>query len=135
MPRRSHRGLRLRYRRGLRIKTNSARGGTVENIFARDIEIGNLLFAPIEIDLRYMSETGTFVPTVRNIVVERMHSAHSQYGLYIRAFDQTPLRGVVVRDSAFRGVTNGHVSEGDVDLTLTDVTVEVAPAQPVKGKS
>jgi polygalacturonase len=121
--------------RGLRIKTNSARGGIVENIFARDIEIGTLMFAPIEIDLQYMSETGTFVPNVRNIVVERMHSMHSRYGLYIRAFDKTLLRGVVVRDSAFRGVTNGHVIEGDVDLTLTDVTVEAAPPpKPEKRK-
>jgi len=113
--------------RGLRIKTNSARGGIVENIFARDIEIGNVLLAPIEIDLRYMSESGTFAPTVRNIVVERMHSAHSRHGLYIRALDQAPLQGVIVRDSAFRGVTNGHVIEGVVDLTLTGLTVEAAP--------
>jgi len=113
--------------RGLRVKTNSARGGVVENIFARDIEIGNVKLAPIEIDLRYMSESGDFPPTVRNIVVERMHSAHSQHGLFIVALKQTPLRGVVVRDSAFRGVTNGHVIEGVVDLTLTDVIVETAP--------
>ena len=112
--------------RGLRVKTNSARGGVIENIFARDIEIGNVQVAPIEIDLRYMSESGTFVPTVRNIVVERMHSAHSQHGLYIHGLAETPLRGVVVRDSTFRGVTNGHVIEGIVDLTLTDVTVEAA---------
>ena len=118
--------------RGLRLKTNSARGGVIENIFARDIEIGNVQLAPIEIDLRYMSESGTFIPTVRNIVVERMHSAHSRHGLYIRGLDKTPLRGVVVRDSMFRGVTNGHVIEGSVDLTLIDVTVEAAPAKEEK---
>jgi len=116
--------------RGLRVKTNSARGGVIENIFARDIEIGNVKLAPIEIDLRYMSESGDFPPAVRNIVVERMHSEHSQHGLFIVALKQTPLRGVVVRDSAFRGVTNGHVIEGIVDLTLTDVTVEAAPPPP-----
>jgi polygalacturonase len=121
--------------RGLRVKTNSARGGTVENIFARDIEIGNVKLAPIEIDLRYMSETGDFPPTVRNIVVERMHSEHSQHGLFIVALKEMPLRGVIVRDSTFRGVTNGHVIEGVVDLTLTDVTVEAAPPpKPEKRK-
>ena len=120
--------------RGLRIKTNSARGGTVENIFARDIEIGTVKVAPIEIDLRYMSESGAFPPTVRNIVVERMHSEHSQYGLLIIGLEHEPLRGVIVRDSAFRGVTNGHVIEGIVDLTLTDVTVETAPSKSEKRK-
>jgi polygalacturonase len=121
--------------RGLRVKTNSARGGVVENIFARDIEIGNVKLAPIEIDLRYMSESGDFPPTVRNIVVERMHSEHSQHGVFIVAMKEKPLRGVVVRDSAFRGVTNGHVIEGNVDLTLTDVIVEAAPPpKPEKRK-
>ncbi len=120
--------------RGLRVKTNSARGGTVENIFARDIEIGTVKIAPIEIDLRYMSESGAFPPTVRNIVVERMHSMHSQYGLLIIGLEHEPLRGVVVRDSTFRGVTNGHVIEGIVDLTLTDVTVETAPPKSEKRK-
>jgi polygalacturonase len=121
--------------RGLRVKTNSARGGVVENIFARDIEIGNVKLAPIEIDLRYMSESGDFPPTVRNIVVERMLSQHSQHGLFIVALKEMPLRGVVVRDSAFRGVTNGHVIEGVVDLTLTGVTVEAAPPpKPEKRK-
>ena len=118
--------------RGLRVKTNSARGGTVENIFVRDIEIGNVVLAPIEIDLRYQSESGAFAPTVRNIVVERMRSEHSEHGLYIRGLAQTPLRGVVVRDSTFRGVTNGHVIEGMVDLTLIDVTVEAVPPKKEK---
>jgi len=113
--------------RGLRLKTNTARGGFIENVFARDIEIGNVQLAPMEIDLQYdASESGTFIPTVRNIEVERMHSAHSRYGIYIRGLQQSPLRGVVVRDSSFKEVTNGHVIEGAVDLTLVNVSVETA---------
>jgi hypothetical protein len=46
--------------------------------------------------------------------------------VYIRALEQVPLRGVVVRDSTFRGVTNGHVIEGDVDLTFSHVITEAA---------
>ena len=113
--------------RGLRLKTNSARGGFIENVFARDIEIGNVLLAPVEIDVRYQDETGTFAPAVRNVLVERMHSAHSRYGIYIRALEQPSLRDIVIRDSAFRGVVAGHVIEGVVDLTLSGVTVEAEP--------
>ena len=36
------------------------------------------------------------------------------------------MRGVTLRDCAFRGVTEGHVIEGAVDLTL-GVIVEMAP--------
>ena len=110
--------------RALRLKTNSTRGGYIENVFVRDIEIGTVQLAPIEIDLRYMEESGEFLPAVRNIIVERMTSSHSKHGVYIRGLQQVPLKGVVVRDSTFRGVKSGHVIEGKVDLTLENVTVE-----------
>lgn len=112
--------------RGLRLKSNTLRGGFIENVFVRDIEIGTVQLAPIEIDLRYADETGDFAPSVRNIVVERMRSAHSRHGVYIRGVEKAAIRGIVIRESEFRGVTNGHVIEGTVDLTMTDVVVEAA---------
>lgn len=112
--------------RGLRMKTNTLRGGFIENVFVRDIEIGTVQLAPMEIDLRYDNESGPFVPTVRNILVERMTSARSRYGLYIRGLEKAPVRGVTLRECVFRGVTDGHVLEGAVDLSL-GVIVEMAP--------
>jgi polygalacturonase len=123
----------------LRIKTNTLRGGVIENVYVRDIEIGNVKLAPIEIDLRYEpGDSGSFLPTVRNVTVERMRSAHSRHGLYIRGLEQrgleqAPVRNIVVRDSVFRGVEAGHVIEGTVELTLINVTVEAAPKK--EGKS
>lgn len=119
--------------RGLRMKTNTMRGGTIENVFARDIEIGNVQLAPIEIDLRYEArESGPFIPVVRNVIVERMTSARSRYGLYIRGIEKAPLRGIVVRDSTFRGVAQNHLIEGTVDLTLSGLTVEAAKKEEKK---
>ena len=111
--------------RGLRLKTNSARGGFIENVFVRDIEIGNVKLAPVEIDLRYQPpESGPYKPVVRNIRVERMRSAHSRYGLYVRGLDDAPVTGLVVRDSAFRGVEDGDLIEGAVDIELHNLVVE-----------
>jgi polygalacturonase len=111
--------------RGLRLKTNSARGGFIENVFVRDIEIGTVQLAPIEIDLRYgPPESGAFKPVVRNIQVERMRSARSRHGVYIRGLEDSPVRDIVVRDSVFRGVQNGHVIEGAVNIELDNVIVE-----------
>jgi hypothetical protein len=50
----------------------------------------------------------------------------SKHGLYIRGLEKAPIRGVVIRDSAFRGVTDGHLIEGTVELTLSNVIVEAA---------
>jgi len=123
----------LQLERALRFKTNTLRGGVIENIHVRDIEIGNVKLAPIEIDLRYEpGDSGSFFPTVRNVTVERMRSTHSRHGLYIRGLEQrgleqAPVRNIVVRDSVFRGVEAGHVIEGTVELTMINVTVEAAP--------
>jgi len=111
--------------RGLRLKTNTVRGGVIENVFVRDIEIGNVKLAPIEIDLRYEPpESGPYIPDVHNVRVERMTSKSSKHALYIRGLEQAPLKNIVVRDSTFRGVAQGHVIEGAVDLTLEHVITE-----------
>ncbi|HUP60662.1 MAG TPA: glycoside hydrolase family 28 protein [Thermoanaerobaculia bacterium] len=113
--------------RALRLKTNTLRGGVIENVFLRDIEIGTVKLAPIEIDLRYEPrDSGPYIPQVRGILVERMRSRSSRHGFYIKGLENAPIRNVVVRDSAFRGVTHGQVIEGAVELTLDGVIVEAA---------
>jgi polygalacturonase len=115
--------------RGLRIKTNLRRGGVVEGVYVRDTTIGTVQLAPIEIDLRYANETGTHVPQVRNVVVERMTSEKSDHGLFVRGVAEAPITGVMVRDSRFRGVGKGTVIEGTVDLTLSGTTIEAVPGE------
>jgi hypothetical protein len=117
----------------LRFKTNTLRGGVIENVHVRDIEIGTVRLAPIEIDLRYEpGDSGPFIPEVRNVTVERMRSARSRHGLYIRGLETAPLRNIVVRNSVFRGVEAGHVIEGMVELNMVNVTVEAAPKKEAK---
>jgi polygalacturonase len=111
--------------RGLRIKTNSKRGGVIENVFVRDIEIGDVQLGPIDITMRYEpQDTGPYPPVIRNIRVERMTSRKSGYALFVQALDDSPVRGLLVRDSVFRGVEKGSLLEGLVDIVLENVTVE-----------
>lgn len=116
--------------RALRFKTNTLRGGVIENVFVRDIEIGTVNLAPIEIDLRYEPrDSGPFIPEVRNILVERMTSKKSRHALYIVGLEEAPIRNVIVRDSEFRGVAQGHIIEGRVELTLDRVLTVAAPKE------
>ena len=71
--------------RGLRIKTNAMRGGVIENVFVRDVEIGEVGSA-IDIDMLYEEgASGAFAPVVRNVRVERMTVAKAAYALFLRA--------------------------------------------------
>ena len=115
--------------RGLRIKTNAMRGGVVENIFLRDVEIGQVGSA-IDIDMLYEEgAAGSFVPVVRNVQVERMTVGRAEHALFVRTLPRSPVTSLVVRESAFRGLSRGNRLEGVVGLLLDGVTFELAPAQ------
>jgi polygalacturonase len=113
--------------RGLRIKTNAMRGAVIEDVFARDIEIGEVGTA-IDIDMLYEEGArGPYTPVVRNVRVERMSVERAEYALRVRGLPGSPVRGLLVADSVFRAVRRSNVLAGLEDLLLRNVTVEPAP--------
>lgn len=113
--------------RGLRIKTNAVRGGVVENVFVRDVTIGEVGSA-IDVDMLYEEGAkGSFLPTVRNVRVERMSVAKAGYALSLRAIEGAPIRGLSVKESVFGNVEKGNRIEGTVDVDLVNVTILPAP--------
>ena len=113
--------------RGVRFKTNATRGGTIENVFVRDVEIGETGSA-LDIDMLYEEgAAGPFTPVVRNVVIDRMTVRKADHAFFIRGLEASPVRGVTIRDSAFRGVAKGSRLEHVEDLVLRNVVLE--PAQ------
>ena len=112
--------------RGIRLKTNAVRGGVIENVFARDIEIGEVGSA-IDIDLLYEEGArGAFLPTVRNVRVERMTVKKAAYAFFVRGLPGAPVRGLSVLDSTIKGVSKGSLILGLEDLVLRNVSIEPA---------
>lgn len=110
--------------RGIRFKTNAVRGGVIENVFVRDVEIGETGSA-IDIDLLYEEgANGDFLPVIRNILVERLTVRQAKYAFYIRGLEGAPVQGLVVRDSTFHSVSRGSVLEYVEDLLLENVVIE-----------
>lgn len=112
--------------RGIRLKTNAVRGGVIENVFARDIEVGEVGSA-VDIDLLYEEgANGSFLPTVRNIRIERMTVKRAAYVFFVRGLPGAPVRGLTLVDSTFKGVTRGSLIQGLEDLVLRNVSIEPA---------
>jgi polygalacturonase len=110
--------------RGIRFKTNAVRGGVIENVFVRDVEIGETGSA-IDIDLQYEEgANGNFLPVIRNILVERLTVRQARYAFFIRGLPGAPIQGLVVRDSSFRAVSGGSVLEYVEDLLLQNVVIQ-----------
>lgn len=114
--------------RALRLKTNSVRGGFIENIYMRDVTVGQVADAILRIDLFYEEgDAGRFPPIVRNVEMTRVTSARSRYALYLRGYRNAPLRHIRVSACTFANVAQPAVIENVEDLTLHQVTVNGEP--------
>lgn len=112
--------------RMLRIKSNSLRGGFVENIFVRDIEVGTVSNAIFLIELLYEmkeGEKGNFPPTVRNISVENVKSNKSEYALQLIGIDNPQIEGIYVANCEFNNVEKGNFLQNVKSITLYNVKV------------
>jgi len=110
--------------RVIRIKTNTLRGGTIENIFVRNVEVGECKEAVLHINLLYepreIGERG-FIPTIRNINLDNVTSQKSQYGVFVDGLpDQTTVFDINVSNSNFNGVKNGNRFTGLIENVKFD---------------
>jgi polygalacturonase len=110
--------------RVLRLKTNSFRGGFIENIFMRDVTVGQVADAVLSINLFYEEgAAGQFPPIVRNIEMTHVTSKKSKYALYLRGYKETPLRNIRLAQCSFENVAEADVVENVEDLTFDQVAV------------
>jgi polygalacturonase len=98
--------------RAIRIKTNSIRGGFVENLYARNIKIGVVKEAVLKINFYYEEgDSGEYTPSVKNIILENITSQKSDYALWIRAYERSKVAGLRIENCRFENVSNGSVLE------------------------
>lgn len=109
--------------RALRLKSNSRRGGTIENIYMRNVTVGDLAEAVLHVDLFYAKETGANLPTVRNIQMKNVTSKNSPYALYINSDEAYPVENIRVEDCNFQGVKMGNLLNGYKNLKLKNVKI------------
>lgn len=104
--------------RALRFKSNAMRGGVVENIFARNIKVGQVADAALQIDFVYEEGAkGKHKPVVRNVVIENMTVEKTPRVLNVVGFPGAEISGVRVLNSTFKQIKKpNQVIEGDVKL-------------------
>ncbi len=111
--------------RALRFKTNAVRGGFLENVFMRNVQIGRVAEAVLTIDLLYEEGAkGAFMPTVRNVHLQNVRSASSPRVLFITSFPGATIDDIRFRDCAFRGVEASEIVSGVSRLEFTRTVIE-----------
>ena len=109
--------------RALRIKTNSYRGGALENFYFANNKVGEVAQGVVDIDFFYEEgKGGQFTPSVRNVVVENITSQRSKYAVYLRGYENAPISGVRIAHCNFNNVAQNDVIENVANVELVDVT-------------
>ncbi|MEO8481288.1 MAG: glycoside hydrolase family 28 protein [Acidobacteriota bacterium] len=110
--------------RVLRFKTNSVRGGVIEQVYMRDITVGQVAEAIVVADFFYEEgDSGRFPPTLRDVDVRRVTSRQSRYGLLLRGYPHAPITRLRVEDCTFDGVREGDRIEAVRSLEIINVRV------------
>ena len=89
--------------RAIRIKSNSLRGGIVENVYVRDVRVGEVSDAVLRINLEYSGESGEFPPKVRDIFLKNVTSKKSLRALYLIGLECNPIENVALVNCQFDG--------------------------------
>ena len=99
--------------RGLRIKTNSRRGGVIENVFMRNVIMPQVREAALRINFHYQEgDKGKYPPTVRNIYMTHVQCGKSKYPWHIRGYEHNKIQNVVLRDCTFENIEKEGLAEG-----------------------
>jgi len=113
--------------RVLRLKTNSVRGGVIENVNLRNITVGQVADAIVQVDFHYEEgNSGKFKPVVRNIELRHVTSKKSKYGLYLRGYEDAVIENIRLADCSFDRVAKPDVLEHVKGLTRRNVRVNGA---------
>ena len=110
----------------LRLKSNAVRGGVVQNIFMRDVNVGVVKDSVLQVDFLYEEGAkGDFKPVARNVVMENISVARTPRVLNVRGFPGATISDVRIYDSTFKNVKLPDVVL-DADVKLVDCTLEPA---------
>ena len=94
----------------LRLKTNAMRGGTIEHIYFRNIRIGEVSAAVLQIDFTYEEgAAGPERPNVGNIHLENITCEKSKVALELRGFENAPIHDVSLRNCTFDRIEQADI--------------------------
>ncbi len=108
--------------RAIRLKSNLLRGGYLENMYVRNVEVGEVKEAVLHIDLEYARETGEFPPRVHNIFMENVTSQKSDRPIYLVGIQGHEIQNVQIRNCEFKNAKRASVFEHVGKMAFENVT-------------
>jgi polygalacturonase len=113
--------------RAIRIKSNSRRGGVVENVYVRNVEVGQVKEAVLKINMFYGiygNQTGKYIPEVKNINLENVRVKNGgKYGILAKGYVELPIKDITFKDVVIEKVDSIHSLENVANITFINTTI------------
>lgn len=114
--------------RVIRIKTSSARGGIIENVWVRNVRVGRCREAVLRINLNYepkeIAERG-HNPLVRSIHLSNVTCQESKYAIVLNGLDDCcNIQDISIKDCDWQGVKGGSKGNLCDSLIWTEGNVD-----------
>ncbi|WP_375277719.1 glycoside hydrolase family 28 protein [Alteromonas australica] len=109
--------------RGIRIKTNSIRGGRLENLNYRNIDIGRVKDAVVVNFFYEEGDAGAFSPHLENITIENLTVEAAQRAFYLRGYDHTPIEGLTLNNIVIKNAQSPSIIENVENISINNVMI------------
>ncbi|HEU4870063.1 MAG TPA: glycoside hydrolase family 28 protein, partial [Pyrinomonadaceae bacterium] len=108
----------------LRVKNNAMRGGLLEHLHFRNLEVGRVAHAVITIDFNYEEGAkGSFTPVVRDYTVDGLRSTKSKHALDVQGLTSAPVIDLRLTNCTFDNVSEGNIVKNVKNATLDNVKI------------
>ena len=113
--------------RAIRIKTNTKRGGTVENLYAKNLTIGQVKEAFLKVNLFYgiyANQDGEFMPEVKNVYLENITVENGgKYGVLIDGYEDHPVKDIVLKNVSIKKVDEDYSIKGAENIQFINTEI------------
>jgi polygalacturonase len=109
----------------LYIKSNLDRGGIVENIYLRNIEVDRAKGAFLRLETNYKGHRGNHYPPIfRNFVLEDITCNEANVGIFAEGHPEAPLLNIALRDISIGSATTPYYIRHFETFSMEDVSID-----------
>lgn len=122
--------------RAIRIKTNSKRGGTTEDIFVRNIEVGTVKECVLRVTMFYDiygSQVGNFIPAIRNISLENIKVKNGgKFGILADGYKESPIENITLKNVEIAKVDSVYSLKNVKNLNFINTYINGKKIESIK---
>lgn len=114
--------------RAIRIKTNTLRGGFVDGVYVKNLNVGQVKEAVLKINTFYGIygvQEGTYFPEIKNIYFENVTAQKGgKYGLDIKGRVEFPVKNIHFNKVVIKGIQQAPIIENTTPIKMHQSNIE-----------